>query len=383
MSIGTLQDWIHLAQLIGSHLGKPTLVGVDENGNIIAVIQDPTSGNYVAVDDNGYLSTVIKGIHDGTLKTVAVDTDGGLIAGIRDPSTGNYVTVDESGYLSSVMKGVHDGTLKTIVVDNDGRIVGVLQGIYEGEYKTLKTDEDGRLVAILTDPEDTWGVFKQMGLAELSARINPLLSLDRRGDVLWWKNFDNGFTDVHLDGSGDNYVIRLDTEGAYWGNYALKMTTGGEWDNASFVAKTAMLLSISNHGASFLFSPGENNAYIRFYLAVRYGGFLRNGWVQINTVDWVLSYYHPTNGWTAIADIPAMITNSAYIHYLKMVIDPITNKYVRLMLDSESYDVSEYPLTTESDDKYSVVMLNFSNVGMDTQLATVWLSGIILTHNEP
>jgi len=51
------------------------IVGTDPSGNLVAV----------AVDANGYITSVLKGQHGSLLKTLATDEDGRLIAVITDP----------------------------------------------------------------------------------------------------------------------------------------------------------------------------------------------------------------------------------------------------------------------------------------------------------
>ena len=74
----------------------PTLrtVAVDANGQIIMVPRGST-GNYMSVDANGFMSTVIKGIYGATLKTLATDDEGNMIALLKD-------TDDQWGYKISV-----------------------------------------------------------------------------------------------------------------------------------------------------------------------------------------------------------------------------------------------------------------------------------------
>jgi len=58
-------------------------IAVDGAGQIIMVPRG-ASGNYLGVDDAGYMTTVIKGAYGALLKTLATDDDGNLVALLTD-----------------------------------------------------------------------------------------------------------------------------------------------------------------------------------------------------------------------------------------------------------------------------------------------------------
>lgn len=76
----------------------------------------------VAVDASGQLYAVTKG-KDGTgaLHPLAVDADGQLIMVPRGQG-GNYMAVDANGFLTTILKGDYEGTLRTVMLDDDGRM---------------------------------------------------------------------------------------------------------------------------------------------------------------------------------------------------------------------------------------------------------------------
>lgn len=76
----------------------------------------------VLVEDGGQLHTLLVGQDaGGTKRVVRVDSVGQLYAILRGAS-GNDVAVDSNGFLTAVLKGIKDSTLTTIAVDDQGRI---------------------------------------------------------------------------------------------------------------------------------------------------------------------------------------------------------------------------------------------------------------------
>jgi len=74
--------------------GDPVTVRADADGQLITILRGQ-SGQYVAVDDDGYMTTVIKGNYGGNLRTIWVDADGRLTAFPVDELDiwGQYVAV--------------------------------------------------------------------------------------------------------------------------------------------------------------------------------------------------------------------------------------------------------------------------------------------------
>ena len=103
------------------------------------------SGYPVAVDVNGYLTTIIYGDQGA----IAQDANNKLIS-VMQGSQGIDVAQElTTGELIAAMKGDDSGTLRTIAVDANARLEAVMKGLYGATFKTLATDTNGNLIAIL------------------------------------------------------------------------------------------------------------------------------------------------------------------------------------------------------------------------------------------
>jgi len=122
-----------LAKLVGGSVDVGTVSEVtDKDRNILG--SDGVDYRPVAVDSDGIMLSRLKGYDGSQLKDVLVDADGQIITVLRGQS-GNYVAVDSSGYLTSVLKGTDaDGTLRSLLTDDEGRIVGVFKGRYTNPF---------------------------------------------------------------------------------------------------------------------------------------------------------------------------------------------------------------------------------------------------------
>lgn len=62
-------------------------------------------------------------------------------------ASGYPVAVDINGYLAAVMKGLEGSTLRTITLDSAGNIVAVMKGEYAGALETIALDSEQRMIA--------------------------------------------------------------------------------------------------------------------------------------------------------------------------------------------------------------------------------------------
>lgn len=94
-------DWTRAVQLLGAYDSSLVDVAVDENGQLYAIFRGENPS--------------------GDLINIAVDANGQIISIMRGQN-GNYLAVDVDGYLTTVIKGNYQGELKTISLDDTGRL---------------------------------------------------------------------------------------------------------------------------------------------------------------------------------------------------------------------------------------------------------------------
>ena len=94
-------------------------------GVILKAAAEVTIPGDVSVDQNDSIREM-QGKEGLNLRTVAVDANGQIIMVPRG-STGNYLAVDATGFMTTVIKGAYGATLKTLATDDDGLLVAVLK----------------------------------------------------------------------------------------------------------------------------------------------------------------------------------------------------------------------------------------------------------------
>lgn len=116
-------DFVRAVEMLGVYDGEPVTIAVDASGRLYAVLAGtpeitiPGDVNVTQED----ATRDIQGTDGETLRAVAVDSNGQIIMVPRGQS-GNYLVVDSDGYLTTVIKGDYEGALRTVKLDDDGRL---------------------------------------------------------------------------------------------------------------------------------------------------------------------------------------------------------------------------------------------------------------------
>lgn len=405
MAIGPAPDWTQVTWLIGNYEGTPTLVAVDDQGRLYAVLygtisvegevdvtqaekdreiqgSDGATLRTIAVDELGRIITLIKGVHNGTLTPVAVDA-GGQIYTLVKGSGGEDIAVDAAGNLSAVMKGIDGVTLRTVAVDEDGNIVGVFKGLYDTTLKTLKVDADGRLIAVLSDPADVWGTFREMGLAEVAAILTPCNRYDRRGDIIFWDSFENGLVGWGNIKFGTGAEVTHSARYSRNGAFSVKVAPGSVANDYALIFRFLPYSKLSTGGFEISFNYGSSislaGIWYRLYDSTNY----YEGRLEWDLPNTTLKYYDSEGNYQDLLTGLNTYTGPDLFHTLKLVIDWNTKKYVRGFFNEHEVDMSAYSLYSTASALAPHIKCFFSVISAGGASHPCWVDDAIITTNEP
>lgn len=249
---------------------------------------------------------------------------------------------------------------------------------------------DGTKVSLIRSDQSTGDMFgAQTGidLAELTARLDGDMIYDRRGQILWRDGFEA--TNLHwlVDISVGSSAAR-NTSYAFRQEASCKMTSGA--GAADFVSIMRGLPYISDDRMGLQCSFSFDSAWSKGVLHLEQNLQDRNGWAQ------ALLEYNPATGiiqiWDAGAGAYVTVASNIqatllpeYWNTLKFVVDFNTRKYVRLLFQSESYDISAYSLnfTPGVYTMHYEPLLSVQNKAGATASNIAYLDDVVVTVNEP
>ena len=289
---------------------------------------------------------------------------------------------DYSNY--SVLKAQdEDKNWLTVLLDDKGRMIAVMKGDYAGELKTLAVDTKGRIQAVLTDPEDVFGNPSYMGAAELAARLGSVDIFDRRGEVVFLDNFDSPTLKWETGGTVTNLEVVRSIESALHGDYSVKLTTGDETLDTARIKKYHYLPVLKRIGMEYSFALGSGLAAVissfGFYTKTTY--YTPNVWYDV-TYD-KLSLEDAIEGTVDIATGIVLRENDQTYHTWKVVVDLDTEKYVRILLNDEEHDVSDYSLPKTTGSYTPHMFLYIYAINKTAGNHYIYVDNAIFTQNEP
>jgi len=236
---------------------------------------------------------------------------------------------------------------------------------------------------------DWWGesptatVHQVTDMGELAVRLGSPVSYDRRGNVVWFDNFEDGLGKWYLSEVGTGADVALTGLSAVSGGYSAKLVGGSDGlmsaqlqriFYAPVPGKVGLEMSFELRGAATVVElqaahyDGVN--YYQYYVR----------WVSA-TSDF--EYQDSAGAWQDIDANKPLIAAAHAWHTMKVVFNTASGKYVRAMLDDEEYSLAGIgPQSAASaiEPTVRVRIYGYSDAGHNHY---VLIDDVILTQNEP
>lgn len=231
--------------------------------------------------------------------------------------------------------------------------------------------------------------IEAINLAELAARLGSPVVFDRRGDVIWMTDFSEGISSWRLYGSGTNNAQEWTSEVSHTSGFSLKLTPGSTISKSSTILKDFAYPILSSIGWEF---------------AIALSSYITDFWTTLQIFDGTKRYFFKiaydadTDTWsyTDSGNDPQTLSPTMDLrgstqpsvgpklfHIVKLVVDPTTAKYKRLIVDSITFDLSEYAgyETVIADSPRITSILQVEDSGGTK--GPGYIGHVIVTQNEP
>ncbi len=226
-------------------------------------------------------------------------------------------------------------------------------------------------------------IYRLADMGELAARLGSIVSFDRRGDVVWLESFEFGDSAWSYTLAGTNSDAAPSAEYARSGGFALKLVTG-TGANPYVIAQHLNYRPITSKVGvelSFSFKTG----FDRFHLTVNdYDGSDATVYsVEIDKDGTNLRIRTGLVTWITLESAFDLYADAGCFHIVKLVIDISTGKYVRLLINDQVWDISDY----SGWESGSATLRNLGVVihayGDGDTSVDSYVDGVIITQNEP
>lgn len=220
-------------------------------------------------------------------------------------------------------------------------------------------------------------------LGELAVRLGSIVSHDRRGDVVWYDEFECGLDKWEVSAVGTGSAAALSTDRAHNGETSCKLTAGSDSTRRSECLHRLAIPAYSLWGFECAFNLSSSLDYLDKIVALDDGVNLVLFVLRWDRAAGELQYGASGGGYTTIATIPHPLADDTLFHVWKLVVDLSKRTYIRAILNETEYDLADAAAAVAGTVGAVSLSVKERVTGRSGQNDIVYVDDVILTQNEP
>jgi hypothetical protein len=225
-------------------------------------------------------------------------------------------------------------------------------------------------------------VYGNIDNGELATRTFPLTSVDRRGNVVWFDDFEGAAAAKWATAATAPGTVALSTDYAWHGNQSMKCTGGANVNDSCSLLKYFSLPYNNRMGIEIMFHIKTNKPRVEF----RFGGYS-----GVNVYNAGFGYDHNLGMlyYRNAADAAIALTLNDYVGLgqgfwipMKLVVDWDKNEYVRILFGGTEYDMTGIPIYAVANAALQYLFVIVYAINASAASAVTYFDNFILTQNE-
>lgn len=226
-------------------------------------------------------------------------------------------------------------------------------------------------------------VYGGIDLAEHASRLGWPGSFDGRGDVIWFDGFEEGigkWLPVYVGVAGTVLISNTTSKNGMFSLQVRASANAGAFTHAEHdmayqvEGPLGLEFSLATDEASYIMEALWN-------LRGRTAG-LRAG-LRYQLAAGKLWYYNNAGGWTLLDDDLWLYPGTRLFHPFKLVVDSLTGKYKRLLIEQHTYDLKNIEAYPRAASNQTWMEIKLGDVGQAVPHQYLWYDDVIVTQNEP
>jgi hypothetical protein len=222
-----------------------------------------------------------------------------------------------------------------------------------------------------------------LDVGELAARIGAHDFYDRRGQVLWWDHAQGGLAPWIRSGGGTGNAVDILADQSYMGGFAIEMKAGSDGSQVSQISHHFAAPELNRWGAEIAIGFPTEFDYFQLKLRLFDGSAIHIAQVELDNTDEKIRVLTTGGVLVDVDDLYNLVSTVATYHHLKLVADFESDEYVRLLLNSEEYDLSGVALDTDPSVEPPHQRLSLHHFGRAATNDRALVGNAILTVGEP
>jgi hypothetical protein len=225
-------------------------------------------------------------------------------------------------------------------------------------------------------------LYALQDMAELAARLGSPVNFDRRGNVIWFDDFEDGYQKLGFGSGGAASTYMLTADYARLKAYGLKIVTDTAVGAYVEVQKRLSYPVTGKYGNEFSFAVIGGTPDVRVGLQFQLAASRLIGVVRYNHATSTLDYYDSAGSWQSFATGISIASYGSLFNTMKLVIDEENGVYVRCSFNKTVYDLSAYSLYAPATAGTPHLTAYWDVYCAATGAVTAALDGLIVTGNE-
>lgn len=226
-------------------------------------------------------------------------------------------------------------------------------------------------------------IFGNVDNAELAARLGACSALDRRGNLIWYDDFDAAAAVKWKLGGDAGYTAALSSDRAWMGNQSMKTVTDVDVGDTATIRKDFALPIERTIGLEFMFYIATGAPTVLIYIVGYTGTAYFQAQLQYDHNLGKLYYYNSASAWIELPIVDNVDPTGEHWFYVKLVLDWDSKEYVRAIFGGTQYDLSGLGMKTAANVTARKVIVVIYNRAETAAAATVYYDNFIFTQNEP
>lgn len=226
-------------------------------------------------------------------------------------------------------------------------------------------------------------VFGQIDTGELAARLGSIASFDRRGNVIWLDDFESAVLHWAVTAGGGGGTAAYSTAYALLGNGSCKITSGTTTNDPTKIIRPLAFPVLSKMGFELAHSYDALINTLTWRLVIYDGTTLHVAKIYWHNGTNRFYYYDENNNAQVLATGIDLNQPAHGFNVVKLVCDFSAGKYVRLIYNATTIDMSALSFYQTASATAPRMVLEFWVDGVTGQDPTVYVDNVIVTQNEP
>jgi len=233
-------------------------------------------------------------------------------------------------------------------------------------------------------------VYTSTDIAELAARLGSIVTFDRRGNVTFLDDFEGTLGKWDFLTGIEGFRAEISPDFTRSGSFSAKLTTGANRKQLMYCYRPFPVLSKQGFEFSFAYSDMEE---IQMDMQINKGDYVHFASAKWIRAEKKCQYCDDGEIYRDLSPLVrpksssfAGATGRAVFNTIKLVVDSVTDEYVRLILNDTIYDLSGLRLFNwvaagdAIDATWMAPMIWFTSTVVSQ---VIYIDDVILTQNEP